>query len=173
MSEFGGLFKEFLDGITEQKKEETPEGFYKSSLGTEEQQKRDRKITELLGLYVSYYKDKTENNRKFRKTIFRFCIGVLGTYTLFLIVAGFLVLTRGSEAGHVIAFITASVTYVLAVIGLVKIITEHIFPQDDEKYITEIVQAIQNNDLGTQKLHMEHEEMCYKQELEQNGDKKE
>lgn len=47
--------------------------------------------------------------------------------------------------------ITASVSFISLVIGLLTIITKYFFPENDEQYITKIVETIQQNDLENKK----------------------
>lgn len=47
----------------------------------------------------------------------------------------------------VAAFITACISFISLIIGLLTIITKYFFPENDEQYITQIVESIQKNDL--------------------------
>lgn len=47
----------------------------------------------------------------------------------------------------VVAFITACISFISLIIGLLTIITKYFFPENDEQYITTIVESIQKNDL--------------------------
>lgn len=50
------------------------------------------------------------------------------------------------------------ITYLTLVIGILKIITEYVFPQKEEEYVTRIVKAIQKNDLKNKIENMKHGE---------------
>ena len=54
----------------------------------------------------------------------------------------------------VIALVTALVSFVTSILALTTIITKFCFPEDDEKYITSIVESIQKNDLENKKESM-------------------
>lgn len=47
----------------------------------------------------------------------------------------------------VVAFIAACISFISLIIGLLTIITKYFFPENDEQYITTIVESIQKNDL--------------------------
>lgn len=51
------------------------------------------------------------------------------------------------QVSDLVAFVTACVSFVSLIIGLLTIITRYFFPHNDEKYITTIVESIQKNDL--------------------------
>lgn len=46
-----------------------------------------------------------------------------------------------------VAFVTACISFISLIIGLLTIITKYFFPENDEQYITTIVESIQKNDL--------------------------
>lgn len=126
---------------------------------TPEENKRDGQITSLLSEYVRSYKGKVNFLDKYKKRFLNLAIvwaSVLVVAVIWLPIACFLVL--GSDAGTIdIAGVIASeVTFAGLVFGLLKIITTYIFSPNDEKYITEIVKAIQQNDLENKKENLKH-----------------
>ena len=50
------------------------------------------------------------------------------------------------QISNLVAFVTACISFVSLIIGLLTIITKYFFPENDEQYITKIVEIIQNND---------------------------
>ncbi len=52
---------------------------------------------------------------------------------------------------EVIQFISVCVTFLGLIVGLLQIITKYVFPENEEEYITRIVELIQNNDLENKK----------------------
>lgn len=54
----------------------------------------------------------------------------------------------------VVAFVTACVSYLTLVFGILTIITKYVFPKKEEAYITEIVKTIQKNDLKNKRENM-------------------
>jgi succinate dehydrogenase hydrophobic anchor subunit len=61
---------------------------------------------------------------------------------------------KNKDMNDVIALVTACATLIGAIIGILKIITEYVFPREDEKYVTGIVESIQKNDLENKKTNM-------------------
>lgn len=58
-------------------------------------------------------------------------------------------ITRKSDLNvtDLAAFITACISFISLIIGLLTIITKYFFPENGEQYITQIVELIQKNDL--------------------------
>ena len=133
---------------------------YVDPLATQQQRLRDEKITKLLETYIDAYQKKVKSSRRYRRAILISCLtiilgfaGLLG-YISYHIVS----LTSAMETQDLVAFITACVSFVSLVFGLLTIITKYFFPENDEQYITKIVEAIQNNDLENKKLAAQRED---------------
>lgn len=58
----------------------------------------------------------------------------------------------------VVAFITACISFISLIIGLLTIITKYFFPENDEQYITTIVESIQKNDLENKRENARYKE---------------
>ena len=116
---------------------------------TEEQKQRDTEVTRLLAAYVKTYEKKTERNALKQDILFYSCLAIIGIFTIVFVAAiivAFLRITSVSYTG-LATIITASVSFIALVIGLLTIITKYFFPENDEQYITTIVETIQQNDL--------------------------
>lgn len=120
---------------------------------TQEQMKRDAEITKLLEAYVKAYQKKVWHSSICRYMILIPCIlvivalaGVLGYFTISIFA-----LDACLYIEDVVAFVTACISFVSLIIGLLTIITKYFFPENDEQYITKIVEAIQKNDLENKK----------------------
>ena len=116
---------------------------------TEEQKQRDTEVTRLLAAYVKTYEKKTERNARKQDILFYTCLAIIGIFTIVFVAAiivAFLRITSVSYTG-LATIITASVSFIALVIGLLTIITKYFFPENDEQYITTIVETIQQNDL--------------------------
>ena len=116
---------------------------------TEEQKQRDTEVTKLLAAYVKTYEKKTERNARKQDILFYSCLAIIGIFTIVFVAAiivAFLRITSVSYTG-LATIITASVSFIALVIGLLTIITKYFFPGNDEQYITTIVETIQQNDL--------------------------
>ena len=116
---------------------------------TEEQKQRDTEVTKLLAAYVKTYEKKTERNSHKQDILFYTCLAIIDVFAIVFIAAiivAFLKITSVSYTG-LATIITASVSFTALVIGLLTIITKYFFPENDEQYITTIVETIQQNDL--------------------------
>ena len=147
---FESLAKSLVDFARSQKSDDLNKPL--RSFLTEEQQKRDKDITELFDEYKKYYKDKTRHNKGYRIAIFVVTMAILLAYAIIFFVMLPTVLSNDcANISEIAPLITASVTFIALVIGILKIITTYVFPKDDEKYISEIVKLIQSNDLEHKK----------------------
>lgn len=124
---------------------------------TDEEKKRDKQITQLLNHYVENYKRKTEFNSAYKKVIVWFCIGALGLFLIGIIAfAGYLLATKAINMESIVGLVTSTLSFVGLFIGVLKIITEYVFPKDEEQYITKIVEDIQQNDLRNKEIDMDY-----------------
>lgn len=116
---------------------------------TNEQRIRDQEITSLLQEYVNYYRFKTASNGWIKKILFIICIFILCLFALSLLtlIWKYSCSKQASSTEDVVQLITVSITFITLVFEILKIITQYIFPSNDEEYITRIVELIQNNDL--------------------------
>lgn len=122
---------------------------------TDQQRRRDLEITSLLKEYVKYYRIKSHSGKKYRAVLFWGCVSitfVLLAACIFSIV--WWTVQKDKDVNDVIALVTACATLIGAVIGILKIITAYVFPREDEKYVTGIVESIQKNDLENKKTNM-------------------
>lgn len=120
---------------------------------TEEQKRRDTEVTKLLKAYVKTYEKKVERSSLRQDILFYTCLAIIGIFAIIFITAiiiAFLKITSVSYTG-LATIITASVSFISLVIGLLTIITKYFFPESDEQYITKIVETIQQNDLENKK----------------------
>lgn len=122
--------------------------YYKDPFLTAEQDKRDTQITRLLTAYVNGYEEKTNSAQNYRVLIFLSCIGVVIAIACVLRYCIIQVADWENEPqiSNLVAFVTACISFVSLIIGLLTIITKFFFPENDEQYITKIVEIIQNND---------------------------
>lgn len=131
---------------------------YKANYGTDEQVARDRHVTTLLAKYVSNYSHKIEINSEYKERIFTMCECIIVMYAI--IVPVIIIFACSSRKGvsitgaDVVALISVCVSFLGLIIGLMQIITKYVFPEKEEEYITQIVRAIQENDLKHKKQNM-------------------
>lgn len=126
---------------------------------TPEENNRDEKITLLLCEYLRSYGEKVDFLTKYKKRFLNLSIlwaTALVVAVIWLPIACFLVLGNDVGTIDIAGVIASEVTFAGLVFGLLKIITTYIFSPNDEKYITEIVKAIQQNDLENKKENLKH-----------------
>lgn len=124
-------------------------GEYKDPFVTKEQKRRDEYITRLLDEYVSFYEGKVRHSKICRYIILIPCVAIIVALSILLIVLSLKVLSMDCDlkTQDLVAFITACISFISLIIGLLTIITKYFFPENDEQYITTIVESIQRNDL--------------------------
>lgn len=139
----------FLSSASFSKAEIEDELGYTDPFVTKEQKKRDEYITKLLHEYVSFYEGKVRHSKICRYIILLPCVAIIVAFAILLIILSYKVLSmnRGLKTQDLVAFITACISFISLIIGLLTIITKYFFPENDEKYITTIVESIQRNDL--------------------------
>ena len=120
---------------------------------TPNQNERDNQITELLTAYVKFYKRKAVHSTICRYLILIPCLFIIGAFarSLFSFASHISSVEREIQVTDVISFITACISFISLIISLLVIITKYFFPENDEQYITKIVESIQKNDLETKR----------------------
>ena len=142
-------FYNFLKSSFFSRAETEEELDYKDPFVTKEQKKRDEHITRLLDEYVSFYESKVKHSKICRYIILIPCVLIILAFSGLLIFLSlkFLNVDIDLKIQDVAAFITACISFISLIIGLLTIITKYFFPENDEQYITQIVESIQKNDL--------------------------
>ena len=122
---------------------------------TLEQQNRDIKVTELLGLYVEQYKYKNKSNKWYKGILFICSNGILITFTVVFIklIFSFDIGNAENEIGYgqIAEVISVCITFLTLIVSILKIIAKYGFPENEDAYVTQIVQLIQENDLKNKK----------------------
>ena len=132
---------------------------------TEPQRHRDNLITNLLKEYANSFQNKAQEIKCDR----------LWLKILFSILSGLLILSRVvislrfvfggvDNVEQTVSIVASLVTLGVTLLGIVKCIVTYAFPPNDEKYITEIVKLIQENDL-------KHKQELIKYEINKNREK--
>ena len=137
--------------------EETPDSSaLKDNWQTEEQKKRDVKISELLTQYVKAYSEKVSFVISKRNAIVELLLWAISILIITIVVITFIFcFAKNGIEENLIAIISSYVSILSLIFGLLTTITKYIFPENDEKYITEIVSSIQKNDLENKKLNID------------------
>lgn len=151
-------FYDFLNTTCISTADSEDELCYKDPFVTKEQKKRDEHITQLLEEYVSFYKSKVQHSRKCRYIILVPCISIIVAFSLLLGFLSYRILNTETVVltQSLVAFITTCVSFISLIIGLLTIVTKYFFPENDEQYITTIVESIQRNDLENKRENARH-----------------
>ena len=148
----GEVSKFISDSNFEAVENETSLG-YKDPYVTSEQKQRDALITSLLTEYVEYYKKKVSHISACRYIILIPCMTIIVAFAVMLVIFSVCII-RSRDSVHItnlVAFITACISFISLIIGLLTIVTKYFFPENDEQYIAKIVETIQQNDLENKK----------------------
>lgn len=126
---------------------------YVDTYSTRQQKSRDRKITELLSIYVETYDYKSRSNKWYKGILFSICVSILVAFCIsFIVFICNVDFNRETNSvTDVIQLIAVCVTFIGLIVGLLQTITKYVFPENEEEYITRIVELIQNNDLKNKK----------------------
>lgn len=155
-NEFDNLSKQCED--TKQSKIRSDAGLSVDPHFTGEQHNRDVLITKLLEAYYENYRGKSEKNFKYRTGLFAVC---LCSFVVLMIISAIAIITSFKKSNLTVSDAVALATACGSVIAsssfLLKIVAKYIFPRDEEQHITEIVKAIQENDLKHKVANIEFE----------------
>lgn len=133
---------------------------YQDPFATEQQLARDKQITLLLTEYVCSYKKKVKHSTICRYLILCPCIVIVCIFAGLLISFSCKIVNAPDtiQVADLVAFITACISFISLIIGLLTIITKYFFPENDEQYITAIVESIQKNDLENKRENAKHDQ---------------
>lgn len=126
---------------------------YKDNYTTEQQRLRDKKVTDLLELYVSGYRYKNKSNKWYKGILLGVsCIILLAFSVVFILIINKMDFSRNiTSVTSMIEVISVCITFLSLIVGILTIIAKYVFPENEEEYITRIVEIIQNNDLENKK----------------------
>ena len=115
---------------------------------TSEQRKRDAHTSTLYKLFVDAYKNSRQFAKTFKLVICIWGLVLVSCMTIACVILSFYILMfTERQPSDIIALISAIIPLVVSIIGLLTIITKHIFPENEEKHVTEIVKLVHENDL--------------------------
>lgn len=126
---------------------------YVDEFTTDQQKKRDKKITELLNQYVDAYCYKNKSNKWYKRILVGMCIVIVFAFSVIFAILLFQINGSNNDMPleGMIKLITVCITFLALIVSILKIIAKYVFPENDEEYITRIVEIIQNNDLENKK----------------------
>ena len=143
------MLEDTLKGVSSFRSTHDDQQLGRDPFQTDQQRHRDEMISILLDEYTESYKDKRKFRKERRNDLFSICATIIGGASVLfgLLILKVLISSQPMEIEGLVSFITACVGFLVLVIKLLEIITKYCFPENDEEYITRIVQSIQENDL--------------------------
>ena len=115
---------------------------------TKQQRQRDSQTTILYRQFIEAHKDKQGFIKNSKNHIRNACIAWVSVLILALILFAVHVLVfTDRQIADIVSLISVAVPLLVAIIGTLNIVTKHVFPEDEEKHITDIVKTILDNDL--------------------------
>lgn len=153
---------EFIDGDSQ----------FNDNYQTREQKARDCEITKLLRKYVTSYSEKVKIQKTYRTVLLTLCSSIIALFSV-----AFLVLllcfgfnSSSVEVTGVVSLISICITFLVSILGLAQIITQYCFPENDEEYISKIVETIQANDLQNKLANMKNTTKSGTGEMQESDD---
>ena len=149
--EFDGLYKHLLetyakDGLVLSQSKNDSDLLQDNLTG--QQRARDKQTTVLYRQFSDAHKSKQAFSGRAKKGIYIACTAWVSVLILGCIVfSGFVLLKPEKGVNDIVALIVAVVPMLTAILGTLNIVTKYVFPEDEEKHITEIVKTILDNDL--------------------------
>ena len=124
---------------------------------TAEQKKRDVSTTDLYIAFIDNYKSNKLFSRKYKVVICRWCLWIIAILTA-SIVATILIVVCSTErkVGDIVTMVTAVASLIGTIIGILTIVAKHLFPENEEKHMTEIVKLIHENDFKNKEVNINH-----------------
>ncbi len=115
---------------------------------------RDRLYTKLLSKYIDQSESKAADNRFLKKCFFWAIVSILGAIVIGIAVVFIIMAAKGAESVvNGILAVGGTGSLVSAILVLPKIIAEYLFPKNEEQYMLDIVQRMQNNDTDMREAH--------------------
>ena len=112
---------------------------------------RSRSISQIVRAYAAEYNNKVSFQSLYRKILFWLCFSLIIAFFLATLVVLFYAVRLSSNhmrVANLIGLITAFLSFVGSIIGLIMVITNYCFPSNYEKSVVELVGAVQQNDLA-------------------------
>lgn len=108
---------------------------------------RDACYTRLLDNYIGDYKNKSQDNQKYKKWFFWIIMGMFALVIGGAILSMIFISSKGEITPSYLGMMIAAVSSIISVvIVLPKVIAEHLFPKDAETHIINLVDRMQQND---------------------------
>lgn len=109
--------------------------------------KRNEQLTELLTEYISDRKQRIDTNKFLKKFIFWFFIGLMSALTIGVVVVFWKIDVNSSSVTSVLSLLSVAATYLGSLLSIFKIMSQYLFPSDEEKDAIDMIKAVINNDV--------------------------
>ncbi len=144
------------------------------TIGVDGAKKRDEKYTGLLAQYIKNYEDNKQEIKEYRERYFNLSVLIFVILVLFgisLIVALFCI--DFGIVGNIIGAITALVSIIGSMLTIPITITKHLFPQELDHEIVDIVKCMIENDCEIRRIESKTECLsCKKAQEDYSSQKK-
>ncbi len=114
--------------------------------------KRNENLTDLLTHYIDDRKKRIETNSFLKKFIFWFFIGLLCALTIGVIVVFLKIDINSSSVTSVLSLLSVSATYLGSLLSIFKIMSQYLFPRDEEKDAIDMIKTVINNDVKIEEI---------------------
>lgn len=122
---------------------------------TAQQRERDEQTTALYRQFVGAHKAKQDFVKGSKAKIRVYCTTWVSALILTCIaLAAYVLIFTKRQGTDIIALVSALVPLLAAVLGTLNIVIKYVFPEEEEKHITNIVQTILQNDLLNKQENM-------------------
>ena len=109
--------------------------------------KRNESLTNLLTGYITDRKERIDTNNFLKKFIFWFFIGLLSVLTIGVVIVFWKIDINSSSIPSVLSLLSVAATYLGSLLSIFKIMSQYLFPRDEEKDAIDMIKAVINNDV--------------------------
>ena len=109
--------------------------------------KRNESLTNLLTEYIADRKKRIKTNNFLKKFIFWFFVGLLSVLTICVVVVFLKTDINSSSVPSVLSLLSVAATYLGSLMSIFKIMSQYLFPRDEEKDAIDMIKAVINNDV--------------------------
>lgn len=171
-TKYSGILENIIDSVYHINKvgnNKAVSDAYRDTYMTEQQRKRDKKVTELLEQYVAEYEYKNKNNKWYKNILFGTSMVLLVLFCgVFLgLISSIDFNAENVSVEAMVQVISVCITFLTLIVGILTIITKNVFPENEQEYITRIVEILyyerirgncKNGYMVTTGQHEEHKE---------------
>ncbi len=113
---------------------------------------RNTSLTRLLNDYIDQRKERIKTNNTYKKWLFRIFVGLFIVLTLSVIFIFIKTDFNNTNIDTVISLVSVAVTYLVSILSIVKIISQYLFPVNEEKDAIEMIKTVIGNDVDVEKM---------------------